>query len=174
MKTQKGSSLIVALVMLTIITVVAVYSLEGSNIQSKMVSNSLFSTLTYQECRNEQEAQIRKYNTNNGADTKELLDLQLLASVTDPNTGLEIGKAFSEASTITEQSAINPPKSNIDITWRYQGVAPASRSGFDLSVDSPSKALVFENDCLAQYRFSDNSQTLGAVVETLTISGKTN
>ena len=61
MKHQKGSSLVVALIFLTIISLVAVYSLEGSNIQSKMVANSLFSSLTYQECRNEQEANIRYY-----------------------------------------------------------------------------------------------------------------
>ena len=72
---QQGASLVVALIMLTIITLVAVYSIEGSTIQSKMVASSLFSTLTYQECRNEQEANIRFYNANSGAQSPTLLNL---------------------------------------------------------------------------------------------------
>ena len=66
MQKQRGSSLLFSLIILTIITLVAVYSIEGTAIQSKMVANSLFNTLTYQECRNEQESSIRYFNDTCG------------------------------------------------------------------------------------------------------------
>ncbi|MFY0700780.1 MAG: pilus assembly PilX N-terminal domain-containing protein [Bermanella sp.] len=173
MKKQRGSSLIVALILLTVITLVAVYSLEGSNIQSKMVANSLFSSLTYQECRNEQESQIRFNNINGGANRNTLLSIAGIPPEDDGNGNLEPAKIEQE-DTLTEASTINPPKSNISIAWSYIQDAPASRSGYDIDTESPTKAYLYENDCIASFRFSTNSQTQGAIVEGLKQAGNIN
>jgi Tfp pilus assembly protein PilX len=173
MKQQAGSSLIVALVLLTIITVVAIYSLEGSNIQSKMVANSLFSSLTYQECRNEQESQIRFYNIDGGTNRNTLLAIAGVPAVDDGNGNL-IPATIEQEDTLTEASAINPPKSAINIAWSYIQDAPASRSGYDIDTESPTKAYLYENDCIANFRFSTNNQTQGATVEGLKQAGNLN
>lgn len=173
MKQQNGSSLIVALVLLTIITVVAVYSLEGSNLQTKMVANSLFSTLTYQECRNEQEAQILFYNINGGTNRNTLLTIAGVPPVDDGDGNL-IPASIKQTDTITEANATHPPESSIEIAWSYIQDAPASRSGYDIDTESPTKAYLYENDCLANFRFSTNSQTQGAIVEGLKQAGNIN
>jgi len=170
MKQQTGSSLIVALVLLTIITVVAVYSLEGSNIQSKMVANSLFSSLTYQECRNEQEAQIRFYNIDGGTNRNTLLAIAGVPEVDDGDGNL-VPVTIKQEDTLTEANSVNPPKSSISIAWSYIQDAPASREGYDIDTDSPTKAYLYENDCIASFRFSTNNQTQGVTVEGLKQAG---
>jgi len=160
MKQQNGSSLVVALVLLTIVTLVAVYSIEGTAIQSKMVSNSLFNTLTYQECRNEQEANIRYFNENGGEKRNELIVLESLGTVIHTDSK-------SESLPITSQYGEHAAVSHIESTWTYIRPAPTARSGYELGVDAPSEALLFQNDCDATFRFAKNSQSLGAVVDTL-------
>lgn len=162
MKHQQGSTLVVALIFLTIITLVSVYSLEGSNIQSKMVANSLFSTLTYQECRNEQEANIRFYNL--GSNRSTLIDIK------ETNIPLET------TTTLTGQGSNRPKSETITIKWRYlaggdaQGIS--NNVGNNVDTGSQVTAYVFEHDCIASFRFATNSQTLGAKVEALKIAGK--
>ncbi len=162
MKHQKGSTLVVSLILLTIITLVAVYALEGSSIQSKMVANSLFSTLTHQECRNEQESEIRFFNQNGGAGRNVLI------------TSMATNIPYDLPNTITEAYATNGPKSELDVSWSYIQDAPAARTGFNVDNESQSKAYIFEGDCTAVFRFSNNSQTLGAVVEGLEQAGNIN
>lgn len=166
MTKQNGSSLIIALVLMTIITIAAVYSLEGSNIQSKMVANSLFSSLTYQECRNEQEAQIRFYNLNGGDNRKTLLSIAGVPPKPDSDGNL-VPEKISQTNTLTEANTKNKPNSNISISWSYIQDAPASRSGYDIDTEAPIKSYLYEDECLASYRFSSNSQTQGAIVEGL-------
>lgn len=173
MNYEKGSSLVVALILLTIITVVAVYSLEGSNIQSKMVANSLFSTLTYQECRNEQEAQIRFYNINGGENRNALLAIAGIPP-TDDGSGNLIPVTITSSDTLTEAYTNFAPKSDVNIAWSYIQDAPASRGGFNIDTESPIKAYLYENDCVSTFRFSTNSQTQGAVVEGLSQAGTIN
>jgi Tfp pilus assembly protein PilX len=158
MKHQQGSTLVVSLILLTIITLVAVYALEGSSIQSKMVANSLFSTLTYQECRNEQEAEVRFFNENGGANRSLLI------------TAMANDALYQLPDTITE-AYTKTPKSELSASWAYIADAPAARTGYNIDIESPSKAYIFEGDCTAVYRFSSNDQTLGAVVEGLQQAG---
>jgi Tfp pilus assembly protein PilX len=156
MNKQQGSSLVIALVFLTIITLAAVYSLEGSNIQSKMVTNSLFSTLTYQECRNEQEANINYYNT--GSNRNELLLMSANGAGAFINTPIRSNAAA---------------QSQLAVLWRYmapQGIS--NNSGESIELGSSSQSSIFENDCVATFRFSTNSQTIGARVESLKLPGK--
>ncbi|WP_283787558.1 pilus assembly PilX family protein [Bermanella sp. WJH001] len=170
MKQQKGASLIVALVLLTIITVVAVFALEGSNLQSKMVANSLFSTLTYQECRNEQEAQVRFYNINGGINRNSLLAFAGIEPTKDEN-GKVTESNITDEDTLTESNASHAPESDITITWNYIRLAPAARGGYDADIDSPIKNYLYENDCIATFNFSTNSQTQGNTVEGLKNAG---
>ncbi|EAT11137.1 hypothetical protein HF888_04135 [Bermanella marisrubri] len=157
MKNQQGSTLVTALIILTVITLVAVYSLESSNIQEKMVANSLFSTLTYQECRNEQESNVRYYNLDGGTKREELLVLRTL-NPRDGNTPL--------SNTLKTQS-----KSDMSIEWSYLSESPAGKSGVEVDIQSPIRVYQYENDCIAQFRFAQSNQTLGALVEGLKSAG---
>ncbi len=68
----------------------------------------------------------------------------------------------------------NPPKSSLDVSWSYIKDAPAARGGFNVDNESQSKAYIFEGDCSAVFRFANNSQTLGTVVEGLEQAGTVN
>jgi len=174
MRNQSGSTLVISLVLLTIITLVAVYSLEGTNIQTKMVANSLFSTLTYQECRNEQEANVRFYNDDGGVNRNVLLQVMQQPPAVDPVSG-DIVPPFIEIDSFTMQDANNPPRSDsIDVRWSFLQEAPSSRAGYNIDIESQSRAYLYENDCIAQFNFSRNSQTLGATVEGLEQAGNIN
>jgi hypothetical protein len=175
-KTESGSSLVVALVMLTIITLVAVYSIEGSALQSKMVASSLFSTLTYQECRNEQEANIRHYNDDGGKQRAGILALIKIgqgASVAGTTVIVEAGGVEGEVEVIdslTSDGAYGP-KSTITHSWTYIREAPDARGGYNVDTEAPSKPYLFENECQSGFRFANNSQTLGAIAEGLVQAG---
>lgn len=155
---QKGSTLITALLILTIITLVAVYSLESSNIQAKMVSSSLLTNLTYQECRNEQEANVRYYNLNGGEKRNELIELQTL--------GNSQGGSEPESNTLKTQS-----KSDMSIDWSYIGDCQTCKSGVEITIDSPIRVYQYENNCVAELRFAASDQTLGVAVEGLKGAG---
>lgn len=158
MKNQQGSTLVTALIILTVITLVAVYSLETSNIQGRMVSNSLLSSLTYQECKNEYEANIHYYNIDGGAKRDELLQIQ----AADPDNS----STQSASDTLKTQS-----ESDMSIEWSYLYESPAGKSGVEVDIQSPIRVYQYENDCIAQFRFAQSDQTLGALVEGLKSAG---
>jgi type II secretory pathway pseudopilin PulG len=162
MKTQNGSTLVIALVLLSMISLVAVYALESSNIQTKMVNNSLFSTLTYQECRNEQEAQLRDINESNSV---------LRDSLTDTaNLDTTIAPLVEEAHT-PKRDDYKPKSTSIETTWSYLG---KDGSIFDGSSLGTFTSLVFQNTCNAQFRFSSNTQVMGVAVRALSNSATVN
>lgn len=169
MKNQKGSSLVFALVILTIITIVAVYSIEGTAIQSKMVANSLLTSLTYQECRNEQEASIRYFNDNGGANRIELINLEMLGTTLDNDSEDE-----GDTRTHTSKYLENAAKSHIRTSWQYLRKTPSARSGYEIEVSSASIALLFQNDCISEFRFAKNNQSLGAIVDKLSAGNSIN
>jgi Tfp pilus assembly protein PilX len=175
-KTESGSSLVVALVMLTIITLVAVYSIEGSALQSKMVASSLFSTLTYQECRNEQEANIRHYNDNGGKQRAGMLALIQIGegtSVAGTTVVAEAGGVNTVIDSLTSDGAYGS-KSQITHSWTYIREAPDARGGFNIDTDATTKPYLFENECQSGFRFANNSQTLGAIAEGLVQADRAN
>lgn len=183
MKKQKGASLVVALILLTIITLVAAYSIEGTTIQSKMIASSLFSTLTYQECRNEQAANVRFYNDNGGANRVALLDLIGAVELDEDGNPVENDDGENIPATIRAggNTGVNPmtkvdddpysAQSDIAFTWSFIKEEPAARGGYTIDTESPTKAYLFQNDCIAVLRFSKNDQTLGAIVEGLVQAG---
>lgn len=156
MRNQQGSTLVVALIFLTIITIVSIYSLEGSNLQSKMVANSLFSSLTYQECRNEQQANIRYYNTDSNR-----------------NDIIDVIKNGSSVATSTLRSSDQRKSDAMEIAWRYIGdLGISTQSGMSIGSGAQTTTYVFEHDCNAEFSFSTNSQTLGVKVDALKLDGK--
>jgi hypothetical protein len=142
-----------------------VYSIEGSTIQSKMVASSLFSSLTYQECRNEQEANIRLYNNDGGAERDKLLILK------NPDMPPMFSGGASGKTPITSAYNSYAAKSDIVTQWSYIREAPAARGGFNVDTEAPTKAYLYENDCIATFRFATNHQTIGAIVEGLAQAG---
>lgn len=169
---QSGSTLVVALVILTIITLVAAYSIEGTAIQSKMVASSLFSTLTYQECRNEQEANIRFFNDGGGAQRVLLLDMiDQLDLSGNPKTIKSTDSGFNVFTKSYDNSTV---RSSIFYEWSYIREDPAARGGYNIDVESQFRVYVFENRCSAGFRFSNNIQVLGAAAEGLQQVGNLN
>lgn len=165
MQNQKGASLIIAIIMLTVITLVAVYALENSNIQSKMVGHSLFIVKAFQECRSEQEGQVRYYNETGGSNRETLLTIAGL-----PYSALGVAPTLSAADTVMVSDPSNIA-SNMSIEWRYIKDAPSRRTGYEIDVESPIKTYLYEQDCDATLRFTQSSQTQGALVEGLKATG---
>ncbi len=172
MKTQQGSTLIVSLVLLTIITLVVAYALEGSNIQSKMVANSLFTSLTYQECRNEQEANVQYYNSMDvaGSSNRNIL----LTSMDSATKADQLTTSITKGTGTSRATAIPPKSDKIEIDWTFVREAPGGRSGYDIDSESQNRAYLFDHECIATYRFSKNDQTLGAIVTGLKQAGNIN
>jgi len=65
MKNQKGATLVVALSLLTIITLVAVYTIESSSIQVRMISNRALIDKIIQDAHNELLAVVQYYDNSN-------------------------------------------------------------------------------------------------------------
>ncbi len=163
MKNEKGSTLLVSLVLLTIITLVTVYLLESTTLQSKMIVNSLASSITYQDCRNEQEANVRIYNADR---------TKLIQSMTaDKHEDLTTSQTKQYAG--GEGSPTAPKSDSIAIDWRFVKNDPTSRGGYNLDTESQSRAFVFEHDCIATLNFASNAQVLGATVDGLQQAGVT-
>ena len=155
MQNQSGSTIIIALVLLTLVSLVAVYSLESSGIQSKMVNNSLFSTLTYQECRNEQEAQIRDLNEATSVLKDDLTQTSNLDPELDP---------VSVVPFTTQRADYSPKSTEMTTTWSYIGEDSNIFQGSSLGTFT---ALVFQNNCNAKFRFSSNTQSMGVAIKAL-------
>lgn len=155
MKREKGMTLVFALVLLAVITVVVVYSLEGSSLQSRMIVNSMISNQVYQECRNELEANMIYYNRQGIRD-------ELLEQVNNVD-GFD-GKVLSD-----DLGSSNPPKSQLSTYWRYvkQDNASAGASGSTIDTTATSVHHIFEIDCNASLRFASESQTQGTSVNGL-------
>ncbi|GAA6135881.1 hypothetical protein NBRC116188_26710 [Oceaniserpentilla sp. 4NH20-0058] len=171
---QSGSTLVIALVFLLIITVVAVYSLESSTIQSRMVNNSLFTTLTYHECRNEQEAQLLRFNIDEGAAIGPLLTI---AGIPEDALEADSYQDLLSALNTTQSTIIDDkyaPQSTITVAWSYIKDAPAGRDGYDIDTESQFKSYIYETTCNAVFNTTSNNQTLGAVVSGLKQSGVMN
>lgn len=168
MKKQKGASLVVALILLTIITLASVYSIEGSTIQSKMIANSLFSSLTYQECRNEQEANIRFFNSGNNVET-----LITLADTKDSDGNHPVIAYGKDEDNLpfTTQYTLHPAKSEITHVWSYVGDGTSAGSGQEVGQGSTTGQEKFENTCQSNFRFSTNNQTMGVNVVRLKQTG---
>ncbi len=172
MHKQQGSTLLVSLVLLTIVTLVAVYALEGTNLQSKMVANSLFGSLTYHECRNEQEANVHFYNDHEADGTSKRIILLNSMTADEDSRDSKLSEPITSGSH-TDNSE-STPESEFIIDWRFVRTAPQSRGGYNIDTEGQSKAYLFDHTCTATFRFASSAQTLGTVVEGLVQAGNLN
>ena len=152
---ERGMTLIFALIILTVITIVVVYSLEGSSLQSRMIVSSMIKNQVYQECRNEINANTMFYSRNGARDA--LLEKVGVSEDFD-------GQVFTNATGVSK-----PAKSDLSIKWRYIGLAPASSgmSGSTIDTTSSSVRHMFEVDCNSSLRFAIESQTQGTSIDGL-------
>ncbi|WP_339080123.1 PilX N-terminal domain-containing pilus assembly protein [Pseudomonas sp. TMP9] len=63
-RTQKGATLIVALVFLLVLTIAGVTAMRFSTFEERMASNSQFRNQVFQQAQNELRAQLLAFNTN--------------------------------------------------------------------------------------------------------------
>lgn len=154
-RSERGMTLIFALIILTVITIVVVFNLEGSNLQSRMIVSSMIKNQVYQECRNELEANMIFYNRDGARDA-------LLQEV--GNTAGFAGQVLSD-----DLGSSHPPKSTLDVQWRYikQDNASSGASGNTIDTTATAVRHLFEVDCTAALRFAEESQTQGTTIDGL-------
>jgi Tfp pilus assembly protein PilX len=63
-RTQKGATLIVALVFLLVLTIAGVTAMRFSTFEERMASNTQFRNQVFQQAQNELRAQLLAFNTN--------------------------------------------------------------------------------------------------------------
>lgn len=150
MKNQSGATLVIALSLLAIITLSVVYSLESSNIQSRMVANSVYSLRTYQATSNELSAAIRAFNN----DPSNLLNNQSRAGVvyTPVPTTTPVGVVISNELIFLD---------------RYD----SNTGGNEVSVDSPVEYPLYELTSRGEFSAAVSNQSMGFKVQKLKIVG---
>lgn len=153
MKQQRGMTLVFALVLLTIITIVVVASLEGSSLQSRMIVASMIKNQVYQECRNELEANMTYYSRD--------ANRSILLAEKNNTDGFK-GEVWSD-----DFGTSNPPRSDLNVSWRYVKQDNAITSGSSIDTTASVVRHLYEVDCEAQLRFARESQTQGVGVEGL-------
>jgi len=151
MKNQKGATLVVALSLLTIITLVAVYTIESSTIQGRMISNSALTYSVFQDAHNELLAVVRYYDNSNNL--SELLEFD---EESNPHT-------LEENRSTPNNTAINSTLIN---TGRN---SPCFED--EVGVDSPTECPIFEVTSVGTRRSSVSNQSMGVYAKKLAIDG---
>lgn len=88
LKRQRGSTLVVVLVILIVMTFLGLGAMNDTNLQLAMVRNSQFQTGVYTAALTEINAQLDAINNNAEADTDQII-LDLVQSATTLNNGIE-------------------------------------------------------------------------------------
>lgn len=136
---QKGSTLIVALVILSIMTLVATFAMQNSGIQSRMVANSIHTAESFRAASNENNSQYRTYNDFNA-----LVKLVFAKAVVGANQLDEITQ---------------PKSSTVTATFEYVGECPTCLVGEELGADK--EVLLFEFTADAETGGAESNQTIG-------------
>ncbi len=151
MKKQKGATLVIALSLLTIITLVAVYTIESSTIQGRMISNSAITYSVFQDTHNELFATVRFYDDS--ANLSQLLD-------------------FDEASNPHSLTVNRTSPTNTGLSSALINTGDKSPCFEDeVGVDSPTECLIFEITSVGTRRASASNQSLGLSAKKLAIEG---
>lgn len=151
MKKQSGATLVIALSLLTIITLSVVYSLENSSIQSRMVANSVYSLRTYQATNNELSALIRAWNT----------DPSLIVNNTNPET-------VNTPNVIT-----TPARVGLRNELIFKNKYAIGKQGNEIGVDAPVQYPLYEASSRGTHSFAVSNQSIGFMIHKLGISGAT-
>lgn len=136
---QTGSTLVVALVILSIMTLVATFAMQNSGIQSRMVANSVHAAEAFRDANNENNGQYRKYNRFD-----ELPKLTVAKAV--------VGSNPLAATTV-------PVHSTVSASFEYMGECPTCLIGEELGADK--EVLLFEFTANAETGGAESNQTIG-------------
>jgi hypothetical protein len=136
---QRGSTLVVALVILSIMTLVATFAMQNSGIQSRMVANSVHTAEAFRDANNENNGQYRQYN--------DFVELPKLAAA----------KAVVGANVLVAATA--PAHSTISANFEYMGECPTCMIAEE--VGSDKEVLLFEFTADAQTGGAESNQTIG-------------
>lgn len=136
---QTGSTLVVALVILSIMTLVATFAMQNSGIQSRMVANSVHTAEAFRDANNENNGQYRQYN-----DFDELPKLAVAKAI--------VGSNPLAASTV-------PAHSTVNANFEYMGECPTCMIAEE--VGSDKEVLLFEFTADAQTGGAESNQTIG-------------
>lgn len=153
MKNQSGATLVIALSLLAIITLSVVYSLESSNIQSRMVANSVYSLRTYQATSNELSAFIRNLEENDQDRANLLSNLSAVGAVINPSP---------------ETSPVGVALGNeVIFTGKYK----KGGHGGEVSTDTPAEFPVYELTSRGEFSSAISNQSIGFGIQKLKIVG---
>lgn len=121
MRRQKGSAILISLVMLTVLTLIGISSANNAVLSEKMSANTHFKTIAYQASKSEIEGQYTELSTN-------IKPFQTIETV----------------STLEMENVTNPDKITIDTDMDYVGevIAKAKVQGEIFSLGR--KAMVTE------------------------------
>lgn len=136
---QKGSTLIVALVILSIMTLVATFAMQNSGIQSRMVANAISTAESFRASNNENNAQYSYYN-----------DFTKLTKLTE----FKIAEKPTALDTLTE-----PPEVTLTASVDYLYECPTCWQGEELGTDK--EVLLFEFTSDAEIGNAESNQTIG-------------
>lgn len=136
---QKGSTLIVALVILSIMTLVATFAMQNSGIQSRMVANSIHTAESFRAASNENNSQYRTYN-----DFAALPQLAAAKAVVGANQLNQITK---------------PKSSTVSASYEYMGECPTCMIAEEVGADK--EVLLFEFTADAETGGAESNQTIG-------------
>lgn len=150
MNKQKGATLVVALSLLTIITLVAVYTMENSSIQSRMLVNSVVSYSAFQDTNNELMGQVRYFDTPDGL-------AELLGYEATPPTAPLSNRSTPVHTTIATDLIYTDRK------------YPCSSD--EVGVDSPVECPIFEVTSIGEQRSSISNQSVGVYARKLAVTG---
>ena len=150
MRKQKGATLIIALSLLTIITLVAVYTIENSSLQGRMVSSSIISYNAFQDVNNELMSKLRFYD--DADNYSDLLELEV------ENTVHSITTVSSPANTALVNSLI------------YTGEKVVCE-GSEIHEGAGISCPIFEMTSIGNLRSSISNQSLGLKAQRLEVEG---
>ncbi|MCP5325054.1 MAG: hypothetical protein H7A09_01855 [Oceanospirillaceae bacterium] len=136
---QKGSTLVVALVILSIMTLVATFAMQNSGIQSRMVANSIHTAESYRAANNENNGQYRTYNNF------------------DELSKLTVAKSVKGANLLN--NVTQPDNTTLNASFEYMGECPTCLIGEELGADK--EVLLFEFTADAKTGGAESNQTIG-------------
>ena len=137
---QRGSALIVSLVILTAITFLALISIQSSSVQLKMVNNSQKSEAVFQSALSELEAQFSESGKTSSAILDKLHEARYLVEI-DPDTGEVVLDATSGEPTYQPVSLTRETsgRESITISARFTG-----RNTINATLNGDISAGVFQ------------------------------
>lgn len=146
MHTQKGNTLLISIILLSIVTLIATYNMESSGMQMRMVSNSLMNLRAKHISESGAKKEIREQNALQGSDFVAHRDTTATFALTN-STALDNG-TFS-------------------IQGDHMHDVPAASIGYEADVASQIIVTLYEMHTSATYKHALANHTYGVGVVSL-------